>query len=304
MITLFMNADNVIECTFYSSRSQLIDVLAWSGKLGTDDITDLRDLKRPYTLQVGFNQINFVISQELIEDENYYLFVTLLDPHKFESDYNNRCVFYQQMQAMKLEKIPFVIIPKPVYFNKQPSQECPIGYSESLSANTLCIRDDLDELPCYKLPAPITVNYTYACSSSGQFIQILFASQNCPANPCTNGFTCEETSGTCIMSQIYDQVFNQCSSSSDCPNLCTNIGESTVNCENRRCIYENKCTVDPERLVNIIQQECKDNPELQKEEICQETTGFKWFYILISIVSGVVFIFVLTRLTRKKRRKR
>ena len=287
---IFEDADNVIECSFLSSRSQLINVLAFSGRQGTDKITDLRDLSRSFTIQQGLNTINFNIDQQLIEDENYYLMVTFLDPKKWESD-SGICVFYQQMQSMKMQKIPFSIIPKPTYFNKQPSQQCPIGYMESSTANTLCIRDDLNELPCYRLPAPITVNYTYSCTASGQWSQVLYTPQNCPLNPCAVGYTCEVTSGTCIIDQIYDDVFKQCSTGNDCPNICSNVGSSDVSCVNSSCKYSSVCTVQPEKLVQILKQS-----GLYPEEY--EPINKSYYVLAGGLAVGLFFL--IRRFTRKK----
>lgn len=284
---LFEDANNIIECSFTSTRSQNVDVMAFIGRQGSDEITDLRNLKRTYTLQLGQNNMNFQVPIDLIEDENYYLFVTMLDPKKWESSRligsQIQCVFNQQMQIMKLEKLPFTIMPKPIYFNKQPNQQCPIGYSESETASTLCIRDDLKDLPCFKLKSPITVNYTYACGSDGQFVQIVYVPQNCPSNPCQTGFTCEVTSGTCIASQIYDEIFNQCQSATDCPNLCSNIGSSQIECNNNRCEYDNVCTVDYERLVEILKKSDKYPEDIGDNQ--------KTLYLLIG--GGVVFLIVL-----------
>lgn len=299
---IFEGADNQIECSFLSNRNQNVDILAFVGSEGTDKIDDLRSLSRTYIMQNGLNTITFTIPIELIENENYYLFFTILDPKKWESSFvyglSNQCTFYQQMQGMKMEKIPFSIIPKPLYLNKQPSQSCPIGYTESSTANTLCVRDNIKDLPCYKNPAPITVNYTYACGSDGQWIQILYKPANCKVNRCETGFKCEETSGSCIAEQLYNDIFGQCTIATDCPNICSNIGNVEVSCVNSICKYSNSCIVQQEELIDLIEEYGYD--------ITNEKLYFDIFTLkdLVFIVLGIIslawgiFEFVI-----KKRKK-
>jgi hypothetical protein len=190
----------------------------------------------------------------------------------------------------------FLINPKPIYINVNEGSSCPETYEFQKSpdgtiiSNTLCIRQDLKDIPCFTLGCPVTIDYTYECTSAGICAETIYRALNCTTDiECGTGLKCENITGVCYMEKIYDTIF-QCDTVNDCARPCVGI---SIACNNHKCEYNGTC--EPKKITCTSTGcaegfKCINDVCMQSDNTTDyETSSIPW-YIIAGLVLVIIFI--------------
>lgn len=270
IVTIKLNSKYTQSLTDVKLFIWLEDTLNIAGK-------HIIDLSRNVNVNPGSNeyQIELPVGLE-IQKYNLNYFFSIWHPNFIQglqgtppctlgSDYNT----LGQCGAIKLTEIQtesFIIAPKPLTLSKNPDQTCIEGYEPQVVGNlisdTVCVRNDLSELPCMVIGCPMTLDKTYLCSSSGMCVEEIYQATGCEMDTdCDEGQRCNIETGVCWSEVVYENII-QCSTSEDCSIPCSGI---TVDCVNNECVWEGECE---SILVNCNELGCPSGFVCQSDGVC------------------------------------
>lgn len=150
---------------------------------------------------------------------------------------------YVKIGSFPAETFKVQINPKPLYISDRgdcnTAPNAISGY-ECQPTSGLYVRSDVKSLTCVQMGCPVTPDKTYECTSAGICAETVFIYKDCSSGAtCPTGTRCDEPSGTCINTVIFDKVV-QCSTSADCMIPCK--GVSAI-CTTNRCSYAGTCDI-------------------------------------------------------------
>ena len=276
------DVNNKIYVSFDSKED--VDAVAYAYTLieGVDrSVLSMEDLHKPVKIVEGRNVIDFIVPDYLLQG-TYYFYVTFVKNSGYTSpgvigragndDYFGSCTqtLYPALQD-NIWKQKFLLHAKSMYYrvDLDTGEICPDSYEPQFSGDNLCVRDDLMDLGCMQLGCPVTVDYTYECTSSGLCAETVYKASGCKDDvDCEDSAKCDVETGVCWNEKVYENIiYRQCEPetvTSDCPVPCEGI---TTNCVDNRCVWNGECvpiekTVFINELENIYIDriiQCNDN---------------------------------------------